>query len=158
MFGNKNQTTREWKRQSVNNSRKKRYIILYISLLACLHCDRWGDPRHHPQNSWIFSCGDGSSSAPESPQSAITPITHQPASTRPPQCDIAIHSTGPRGGVVGVDRFSPFSNTIRRMDGRTEQPNSNSAPSEKLGGSHHIVCVTEEKHGNKIYRWETFSK
>lgn len=27
MFGNKNQTTRVWERQSVNNSRKKRYIF-----------------------------------------------------------------------------------------------------------------------------------
>lgn len=157
MFGNKNQTKREWETQSVNNSRKKKVYILYISLSACLHCDRWGDPRHHPQHSWIFSCscGVGSSSAPEPPQSAITSITHQSASTRPPQCDIVIHSTRPRGGGVGVDRFGPFSNTARRMDGAA---NSNSAPSEKLGASHHIVCVTEEKHGNKIFRWETFSK
>lgn len=137
------------------NSRKKGYI-LYIWLSACLQCDRWGDPRHHPQNSWIFSCscGDGSSSASETPQSAITPTTHQSASTRPPQRDIVIHSTRPRAGRQRVDRFGPFSNTTRRMDGAA---NSNSAPSEKLAASHHIVCITKEKHGNKIFNERRFS-
>lgn len=66
------------------------------------------------------------------------------------------HSFNPaEGGGEGVDRFSPFSNTTRRMDGAA---NANSAPSEKLGGGHHMVCVTEEKHGNKIYTWEIFSE
>lgn len=156
MFENKTRQ-QESERDKVWTTVEKKGYILYISLSACLHCDRWGDPRHHPQHSWIFSCscGDGSSSAPERPQSDTTSITHQSASTRPPQCDIVIQSTRPRGGGVGVDRFSPFSNTARRMDGAA---NSNSATSEKLGGSHHIVCVTEEKHGNKIFRWETFSE
>lgn len=134
---------------------KKKVYILYISPSACLHCDRWGDPRHHPQHSWISSCGDGSSSAPETPQSAITSITHQSASQHQATTMRHRHSFNQaKGGRCGVDRFGPFSNTARRMDGAA---NSNSAPSEKLGASHHIVCITEEKHGNKIYRWETFS-
>lgn len=37
---------------------ERKICILYILLLACLHCDRPGDPPHHPQYSWFFSCDD----------------------------------------------------------------------------------------------------
>lgn len=129
-------------RQKVN-SRKKKVYILYISLLACLHCDRWGDPRHHPQHSWIFSCGDGSSSAPEPPQSAITPITHQPAPGHHNATSSFIQPG--QGGGVGVDRFSPFSNTARRMEGTTEQQ-MQIQPRQRKWAAATTWCVLQKKN------------
>ena len=36
-------------------------------------------------------------------------------------------------------------------DGRRSKFKFSPTRERHLGGSHHIVCVTEEKHGNKIF-------
>lgn len=133
----------------MNNSRKKRYIF-YTS------CSQHVSTVIDEVTLGIILNTPGSFPAPatmacplhrnrRNPPSHQQPIRqHQATTTR------HRHSFNPAKGEV--KGWTDSARSVTPPGEWTEQQMQIQPPSEKLDGSHHMVCVTEEKHGNKIYR------